>query len=105
MYLPIFDGMTKEDVYKSTIFWNEDEESDEYLARWSTLDKLSIFPIFGVQFGNQVSFHIVLYKDGILRFVWRNDFGKPINDASIMFTDFCAVFEEYKKYCEENKLG
>lgn len=104
MYLPIFDDMIKEDIYKTTLLWDENEDRDEYFARTKIFDEINIFPFFGVQFMNQVSFHIVLYKDYILRFVWRNDFGKPINEASIKFTDFCAIFEEYKKYCEENKL-
>lgn len=104
MYLPVFDGMTKEEIYRNIILWKEEEEEDEYYARSEMLDNLGVYPLFGVQFMNQVSFHFLVYKNDFLRFVWQNDFDKPINEASIKFTDFCAIFEEYKKYCEENKL-
>jgi len=52
MYLPVFDSMSKEEIHKATILWNDGEDRKEYFARTEIFDNLNIFPSFGVQFMN-----------------------------------------------------
>ncbi|MEP7319481.1 MAG: hypothetical protein ABI921_12095 [Panacibacter sp.] len=102
MYLSIFDKMTTEEISKYA--WYIDFNNDDDEIKYDLLKERGIYLYFGNQFSDSQSDGIVLYKQGVIFFIWCNDFGEPILHAKIDFQFFSKVFEEYIQYCKVNHL-
>jgi|GEM_PF-1078246 len=99
---PLFDAMSAQDIFKYVLQIDIDEE--EGMASYEAMRHLSELSFFGPQFTNTQSFSLVLYKNNTLHFIWQNDFGAPVYEAKVPFSEFCKIFDEYITYCEGNKL-
>jgi len=99
---PLLNKMSKDEIWK--YISDVDIGMDEVMTRFDMLNESGVFPLFGRQFSNQQSRLILLFNSNILRFIWQNDFGEAINQASVEFAEFCRIFEEYKGYCKSNNL-
>lgn len=59
---------------------------------------------WGKQFTDTQSEYLLLYKNNMLQFIWKNDFNEPLFEANISFDKFCDVFNEYIEYCTQNRM-
>lgn len=102
LYLPVFDGVTMPEIFSYVTSFNF--RLDEDSERYDRVKHLSRHAFTATQFSNTQSHGFVLVKNDQLRLVWRNDFGLPINDATVPFDYFCKIFDEFVTYCEKNEL-
>lgn len=101
MYLPVFDGLTATEIFNYTRINHKQKTEVERLDKLIPLYKLAFF---GPQFTDTQSMCLILYKNGMLRFIWQNDFGKPFFEGEVLFEEFSIVFSQYIEYCIQQKL-
>src|SRR5205085_2918263 len=101
LYLAVFDGMSAAEIYDYTII---DHDKEEDIKRLELLVPLYKLAFFGKQFTDTQSLYLILYKDGLAWFIWKNDFNAPLRDAKITFGEFCDVFNQYIEFCMREKL-
>ena len=102
MYLPIFDNMNIEDIFKHV--FHLDFSKDEDVAKYDELTDQGIRGHFGYQFSDTKSAQILLCIKDDLWVIWQNDFGDPILNAKIDFQYFSQIFEDYIKFCIVNNF-
>lgn len=101
MFLPEFENKTGEEINNYT---RGNPNKKEYSQRLEKLVPLYKLAFFGPQFTDTQSEYLILYRDEKLRFIWKNDFNKPLYEAFVPFEEFCKVFDEYVRYCQGHNL-
>lgn len=74
------------------------EKIEEYKKR----KKLHLF--WGAQFTNDGSDIILLYRKEEVKFIYKPAQKRTADKYEVSYEDFCKVFDDYIKYCDENHL-